>query len=127
MALAGIPFAIGGGIVALYLLIWLLAFPSAVGFVSLFGVSVMNGILIDLDEGGRQFFLRSTSLVLPSGACNIACIEVDRPHAIKQKARAWLVLSTWSYRRGSSFSATPPGSKPLRVDFCEPNFCVALK
>jgi hypothetical protein len=48
----------------------------------------MNGILIDLDEGGRQFFLRSTSLVLPSGACNIACIEVNRPHAIKQKARA---------------------------------------
>jgi heavy metal efflux system protein len=46
MALAGIPFAIGGGILALYLFGLNFSISAAVGFVSLFGVSVMNGILI---------------------------------------------------------------------------------
>jgi cobalt-zinc-cadmium resistance protein CzcA len=46
MALAGIPFAIGGGILALYLFDLNFSISAAVGFVSLFGVSVMNGILI---------------------------------------------------------------------------------
>jgi cobalt-zinc-cadmium resistance protein CzcA len=46
MALAGIPFAIGGGIFALYLFDLNFSISAAVGFVSLFGVSVMNGILI---------------------------------------------------------------------------------
>jgi cobalt-zinc-cadmium resistance protein CzcA len=46
MALAGIPFAAGGGIVALYLSGLNFSISAAVGFVSLFGVSVMNGILI---------------------------------------------------------------------------------
>ncbi len=46
MALAGIPFAAGGGIVALYLTGLDFSISAAVGFVSLFGVSVMNGILI---------------------------------------------------------------------------------
>jgi cobalt-zinc-cadmium resistance protein CzcA len=46
MALLGIPFAAGGGIVALYLSHLEFSISAAVGFVSLFGVSVMNGILI---------------------------------------------------------------------------------
>jgi cobalt-zinc-cadmium resistance protein CzcA len=46
MALAGIPFAAGGGILALYLSGLDFSISAAVGFVSLFGVSVMNGILI---------------------------------------------------------------------------------
>jgi heavy metal efflux system protein len=46
MALAGIPFAAGGGILALYLFGLNFSISAAVGFVSLFGVSVMNGILI---------------------------------------------------------------------------------
>jgi heavy metal efflux system protein len=46
MALAGIPFAAGGGIVALYVSGLDFSISAAVGFVSLFGVSVMNGILI---------------------------------------------------------------------------------
>jgi cobalt-zinc-cadmium resistance protein CzcA len=46
MALAGIPFAAGGGIMALYLSGLDFSISAAVGFVSLFGVSVMNGILI---------------------------------------------------------------------------------
>lgn len=46
MALAGIPFSIGGGVFALYLSGLDFSISAAVGFVSLFGVSVMNGILI---------------------------------------------------------------------------------
>jgi cobalt-zinc-cadmium resistance protein CzcA len=46
MALAGIPFAAGGGILALYLSGLNFSISAAVGFISLFGVSVMNGILI---------------------------------------------------------------------------------
>jgi cobalt-zinc-cadmium resistance protein CzcA len=46
MALSGIPFAAGGGILALYLSGLNFSISAAVGFVSLFGVSVMNGILI---------------------------------------------------------------------------------
>jgi heavy metal efflux system protein len=46
MALAGIPFAAGGGVLALYVTGLNFSVSAAVGFVSLFGVSVMNGILI---------------------------------------------------------------------------------
>jgi cobalt-zinc-cadmium resistance protein CzcA len=46
MALAGIPFAAGGGILALYLTGLNFSISAAIGFISLFGVSVMNGILI---------------------------------------------------------------------------------
>ena len=46
LALAGIPFAAGGGILALYLTGLNFSISAAIGFVSLFGVSVMNGILI---------------------------------------------------------------------------------
>jgi heavy metal efflux system protein len=46
MVLAGIPFAVGGGVIALYFAGLNFSISAAVGFVSLFGVSVMNGILI---------------------------------------------------------------------------------
>jgi len=46
MALWDIPFAACGGIVALYLTGLNLSVSAAVGFISLFGVSVMNGILV---------------------------------------------------------------------------------
>jgi cobalt-zinc-cadmium resistance protein CzcA len=46
LALAGIPFAVGGGILALYLTGLDFSVSSAVGFVSLFGISVMDGILM---------------------------------------------------------------------------------
>jgi heavy metal efflux system protein len=44
--LAGIPFSIAGGIVALYITGLDFSISSAVGFISLFGVSVMDGILM---------------------------------------------------------------------------------
>ncbi len=46
LVLTGIPFAVGGGVIALYFSGLNFSISAAVGFVSLFGVSVMNGILI---------------------------------------------------------------------------------
>jgi heavy metal efflux system protein len=46
LALAGIPFAIGGGVLALYFTGLDFSISAAIGFVSLFGVSVMDGILM---------------------------------------------------------------------------------
>jgi heavy metal efflux system protein len=46
LALSGIPFAIGGGILALYVAGLPFSISAAIGFISLFGVSVMNGILL---------------------------------------------------------------------------------
>ncbi len=46
LALAGIPFAVAGGVLALYVAGLNFSISAAVGFVSLFGVSVMDGILM---------------------------------------------------------------------------------
>jgi heavy metal efflux system protein len=46
LALVGIPFAIAGGIIGLLVTGLDFGISAAVGFVSLFGVSVMNGILV---------------------------------------------------------------------------------
>lgn len=46
LTLAAIPFSIAGGIIALYFSGLHLSVSAAIGFVSLFGVSVMNGILV---------------------------------------------------------------------------------
>jgi cobalt-zinc-cadmium resistance protein CzcA len=46
LALAGIPFAVGGGVLALYFTGLDFSVSAAIGFVSLFGVSVMDGILM---------------------------------------------------------------------------------
>jgi heavy metal efflux system protein len=45
-ALAGIPFAAGGGVLALYISQQPFSISAAIGFVSLLGVSVMHGILM---------------------------------------------------------------------------------
>ncbi len=46
LALTGIPFAVAGGILALWLTGEHFSISAAIGFVSLFGVSVMDGILM---------------------------------------------------------------------------------
>ena len=46
LALAGIPFAIAGGMLALFVTDLDFSISAAIGFISLFGVSVMNGILV---------------------------------------------------------------------------------
>ncbi len=45
LALAGIPFAIGGGLIALFVAGLDFSISAAIGFISLFGVAVMDGIL----------------------------------------------------------------------------------
>jgi cobalt-zinc-cadmium resistance protein CzcA len=57
LALSGIPFAVSGGILGLYAFGLNASVSAAVGFISLFGVSAMDGILLvsyirrSLDEG----------------------------------------------------------------------------
>lgn len=57
LALSGIPFAVAGGIIGLYVSGLNMSVSAAVGFISLFGVSAMDGILLvsyirkNLDEG----------------------------------------------------------------------------
>ena len=46
LALTGIPFAVAGGVFALYVSHLYFSVSAAIGFVSLFGVAVMDGILI---------------------------------------------------------------------------------
>jgi cobalt-zinc-cadmium resistance protein CzcA len=46
LALAGIPFAIAGGLLALYVTGLDFSISAAIGFISVFGISVMNGILL---------------------------------------------------------------------------------
>ncbi|MEA3151495.1 MAG: heavy metal efflux system protein [Gammaproteobacteria bacterium] len=46
LALAGIPFAIGGGILALFVTGLPFSVSAAIGFISLFGVAVMDGIIV---------------------------------------------------------------------------------
>ncbi len=46
LVLAGIPFAVAGGVLSLYVSGLDFSISAAIGFVSLFGVSVMNNILI---------------------------------------------------------------------------------
>jgi len=46
LTIAAIPFSIAGGIIALYISGLNMSISAAIGFVSLFGVSVMNGILV---------------------------------------------------------------------------------
>jgi len=57
LALAGIPFAVAGGILGLYVANLHFSISAAIGFISLFGVSAMDGILLmsyirrNMDEG----------------------------------------------------------------------------
>jgi len=46
LALLGLPFAISGGILGLYVFGLNFSISAAIGFISLFGVAVMSGILI---------------------------------------------------------------------------------
>jgi heavy metal efflux system protein len=45
LSLAGIPFSVGGGLIALYFADLDFSVSAAIGFISLFGVAVMDGIL----------------------------------------------------------------------------------
>jgi cobalt-zinc-cadmium resistance protein CzcA len=73
LALAGIPFAIGGGIIALFVAGLPFSVSAAIGFISLFGVSVMNGILVityfNQLQGSRACRPSRPCSTPPSSAC----------------------------------------------------------
>jgi heavy metal efflux system protein len=46
LALAGIPFAVAGGVLALFIAGLPFSISAAIGFISLFGVAVMDGIIV---------------------------------------------------------------------------------
>ena len=48
LALAGIPFAACGGVLGLYVMGLNFSISAAVGFISLLGVSAMDGILLGI-------------------------------------------------------------------------------
>ncbi|URX61550.1 CusA/CzcA family heavy metal efflux RND transporter [Luteibacter anthropi] len=72
LILANVPFAVIGGIVGLFLTGQYLSVPSAIGFIAVFGVAMLNGIVLVsfLNEqrqaglGVRDAVLRGTSLRL---------------------------------------------------------------
>jgi heavy metal efflux system protein len=79
VALAGIPFAIAGGVIALYLTGLDFSISAAVGFVSLFGVSVMNGILV----------ITYFNEIRLSGVRGVVAME----HAAEQRMRPMLMTA----------------------------------
>jgi len=74
LALLGLPFAVAGGIVALYVFGLNFSISAAIGFISLFGVSVMSGILII-----HGYHRVSGSTVAPADAMFHAVSEQMRP------------------------------------------------
>jgi cobalt-zinc-cadmium resistance protein CzcA len=72
IALSGIPFAVAGGILGLYVAGLNTSVSAAVGFISLFGVAAMDGILLvsyirrDLEEG-----MGTETAILEAGAARM--------------------------------------------------------
>jgi cobalt-zinc-cadmium resistance protein CzcA len=74
LALLGLPFAISGGILGLYVFGLDFSISAAIGFISLFGVAVMSGILII-----HGYFRVVESGVAPEEAMFEAVSEQMRP------------------------------------------------
>ena len=79
LALLGLPFAISGGLVALYVSGLDFSISAAIGFISLFGVSVMSGILI----------LNGYYRVAASGMAPLEAMF----HAVEEQMRPMLMMT----------------------------------
>ena len=79
LALLGLPFAIGGGILGLYVTGLDFSISAAIGFISLFGVSVMSGILII-----NGYYRVATTGMAPAEAMF---------HAVEQQMRPILMMT----------------------------------
>jgi cobalt-zinc-cadmium resistance protein CzcA len=74
LVLLNLPFALIGGVLALYLSGLYLSVPASVGFIALFGIAVLNGIVLlsqitQLQDGGMP----------PSEAIMTGCLNRLRP------------------------------------------------
>src|SRR5262245_29268219 len=83
IALCGIPFAVSGGILGLYVAGLNASVSAAVGFISLFGVSAMDGILLvsyirrGVEEG------RGSENAIMNAGCAPATVEPrSRPRTL---------------------------------------------
>ncbi len=76
MALFGLPFAVCGGILALYVSGLEFSISAAIGFISLFGVSVMSGILVLVING---YYRHAATIDDPAEAMFRAVSEQMRP------------------------------------------------
>ena len=74
LALLGIPFAISGGLIGLYFAGLDFSISAAIGFISLFGVSVMGGILIITATFGSR-----ASGMAPPRRCSMRAEQRMRP------------------------------------------------
>ncbi|MBI3515380.1 MAG: efflux RND transporter permease subunit, partial [Proteobacteria bacterium] len=86
LALTTIPFAACGGLLALYVTGLNFSISSAIGFVSLFGVSVMDGILMltyytQLHQGGMERVEAIQHALLPAAMSHGIGSQVQRPLA----------------------------------------------
>jgi cobalt-zinc-cadmium resistance protein CzcA len=79
LALLGLPFAISGGILGLYVFGLNFSISAAIGFISLFGVSVMSGILI----------INGYDRVIDSGVARADAMF----HAVEQQMRPILMMT----------------------------------
>ncbi|HEV8019538.1 MAG TPA: efflux RND transporter permease subunit [Steroidobacteraceae bacterium] len=71
LALLGIPFVIAGGIFALYFFGLTFSISAAIGFVSLFGVAVMIGILMITTYNQEQLLTRSADTAMLRAAMRV--------------------------------------------------------
>src|SRR6516164_7101641 len=90
MALLGIPFSVCGGILGLYVAGLDFSISAAIGFISLFGVSVMSGILVieamlhSVKEQMRPILMMALSAcigLLPAAVSTGIGSQVQRPLA----------------------------------------------
>jgi cobalt-zinc-cadmium resistance protein CzcA len=79
MALLGLPFAVCGGVLGLYVSGLDFSISAAIGFISLFGVSVMSGILI----------INSYYRVAASGLAPVEAMF----HAVQEQMRPILMMT----------------------------------
>jgi cobalt-zinc-cadmium resistance protein CzcA len=79
LALLGLPFAVSGGLAALYITGLEFSISAAIGFISLMGVSVMSGILI----------LNGYYRVAARGMAPLECMF----HAVQEQMRPILMMT----------------------------------
>ena len=104
LALSGIPFAVAGGILGLYVAGLNFSISAAIGFISLFGVSSMDGILLvsyirkNLEEG----LPRDEAIVL-AGETRMSC-QSSRP-ALNSSKPAMMTKSSQRPRMADTIAA----------------------
>ena len=105
LVLANIPFALVGGIVALFLTGEYLSVPASVGFIALLGIAVLNGVVL------VTHFNQLAARGLPAG-------QIVREGALRRLRPVLMTASITAFGLVPLLLATGPGSeiqKPLAI------------